>query len=328
MRSRWAGLSTISVMAAASCSGPWPARASAARSAVGYATSTSSRDAGADQPDRLGQGVRHDAVPAGPGQHPFEQRAAAHRLAGDPDRLAAGAGGQRGGVGVEGGQVDDRERRLEVRRWRGRGARCRSRCVRAITRSTISPSPMQCETPSSMRPPGTCGVTRSSCATARLQCSGAVSHGRYGHRHRSERGAHADAAPPVDLSGVAALRSRPAHPAVPPALAGARRRLARRLARPAGHRDLRRRSRSTGSARRARAFGGVIAVRLLPALVLGPIAGVFADRFDRRYTMVICDLIRFVVLRLDPGRRAVQRLRRGSSSPGPPSPPSSSRRSR
>jgi dTMP kinase len=42
------------------------------------------------------------------------------------------------------------------------------------------------------------------------------------------------------------------------------------------------------------AFGSVIAVRLLPALVLGPIAGVLADRFDRRYTMVVCDLIRFV----------------------------------
>jgi dTMP kinase len=43
------------------------------------------------------------------------------------------------------------------------------------------------------------------------------------------------------------------------------------------------------------AFGGVIAVRLLPALVLGPIAGVLADRFDRRYTMVICDVMRFVL---------------------------------
>jgi dTMP kinase len=44
------------------------------------------------------------------------------------------------------------------------------------------------------------------------------------------------------------------------------------------------------------AFGGVIAVRLLPALLLGPIAGVFADRFDRRYTMIVCDLSRFVLL--------------------------------
>lgn len=42
------------------------------------------------------------------------------------------------------------------------------------------------------------------------------------------------------------------------------------------------------------AFGSVIAVRLLPALVFGAIAGVFADRFDRRYTMVVCDLVRFV----------------------------------
>jgi dTMP kinase len=48
------------------------------------------------------------------------------------------------------------------------------------------------------------------------------------------------------------------------------------------------------SAAQGAAFGGTIAVRLLPALLLGPIAGVFADRFDRRYTMVITDLIRFV----------------------------------
>ena len=43
------------------------------------------------------------------------------------------------------------------------------------------------------------------------------------------------------------------------------------------------------------AFGGTIAVRLLPALLLGPIAGVLADRWDRRYTMVTIDLLRFVI---------------------------------
>lgn len=51
----------------------------------------------------------------------------------------------------------------------------------------------------------------------------------------------------------------------------------------------------TGDTAKGAAFGGVIAVRLLPALVLGPVAGVLADRFDRRYTMVICDLLRFVL---------------------------------
>ncbi|NUT19369.1 MAG: dTMP kinase [Hamadaea sp.] len=49
----------------------------------------------------------------------------------------------------------------------------------------------------------------------------------------------------------------------------------------------------TGSAAKGLAFGSVIAVRLLPALVLGPVAGVLADRFDRRYTMAICDVLRF-----------------------------------
>ncbi|MCW6006620.1 dTMP kinase [Micromonospora sp. CPCC 205371] len=51
----------------------------------------------------------------------------------------------------------------------------------------------------------------------------------------------------------------------------------------------------SGSAAKGLAFGSVIAVRLLPALVLGPVAGVMADRFDRRLTMVICDLLRFVL---------------------------------
>ncbi|MEV4411213.1 dTMP kinase [Catellatospora sp. NPDC049609] len=51
----------------------------------------------------------------------------------------------------------------------------------------------------------------------------------------------------------------------------------------------------SGNAAKGLAFGSVIAVRLLPALVLGPLAGVMADRWDRRYTMVICDLVRFVL---------------------------------
>ncbi|MFG1605527.1 dTMP kinase [Actinoplanes sp. NPDC049265] len=51
----------------------------------------------------------------------------------------------------------------------------------------------------------------------------------------------------------------------------------------------------TGSVAQGGAFSGTIAIRLVPALILGPIAGVMADRFDRRYTMVICDIIRFFV---------------------------------
>jgi dTMP kinase len=51
----------------------------------------------------------------------------------------------------------------------------------------------------------------------------------------------------------------------------------------------------TGSVGQSAAFSSTIAIRLLPALLLGPIAGVMADRFDRRYTMVICDILRFFI---------------------------------
>ena len=41
------------------------------------------------------------------------------------------------------------------------------------------------------------------------------------------------------------------------------------------------------------AIAGVFIVRLLPAVILGPFAGVIADRFDRRKLMVVCDILRF-----------------------------------
>src|SRR6185437_1740276 len=41
------------------------------------------------------------------------------------------------------------------------------------------------------------------------------------------------------------------------------------------------------------ATAGVVAVRLTPALFIGPFAGAWADRFNRRYTMVTADVLRF-----------------------------------
>ena len=46
---------------------------------------------------------------------------------------------------------------------------------------------------------------------------------------------------------------------------------------------------------KAYATGGVLVFRLLPAVLFGPLAGAFADRWDRRTTMVVCDVIRFLL---------------------------------
>ncbi|HEX6471365.1 MAG TPA: dTMP kinase [Streptosporangiaceae bacterium] len=43
------------------------------------------------------------------------------------------------------------------------------------------------------------------------------------------------------------------------------------------------------------AIGGVLVVKLLPAVILGPVAGAVADRFDRRRTMVVADAMRFAL---------------------------------
>jgi dTMP kinase len=41
------------------------------------------------------------------------------------------------------------------------------------------------------------------------------------------------------------------------------------------------------------AIASVIAVRLTPAIIIGPFAGAWGDRFNRRYTMVVADVCRF-----------------------------------
>lgn len=40
------------------------------------------------------------------------------------------------------------------------------------------------------------------------------------------------------------------------------------------------------------ALGGVVATKLLPAMLLGPVAGALADKLDRRHQMVVCDVLR------------------------------------
>ncbi|MFI6298354.1 dTMP kinase [Nonomuraea sp. NPDC050790] len=46
----------------------------------------------------------------------------------------------------------------------------------------------------------------------------------------------------------------------------------------------------------ALAVGGVFVAKILPAVLLGPLAGAFAGRFDRRLTMAAADLVRFAVV--------------------------------
>jgi dTMP kinase len=44
------------------------------------------------------------------------------------------------------------------------------------------------------------------------------------------------------------------------------------------------------------AIGGVFIAKMLPAILLGPLAGAVADRFDRRLTMVFADVARFALV--------------------------------
>jgi dTMP kinase len=50
-----------------------------------------------------------------------------------------------------------------------------------------------------------------------------------------------------------------------------------------------------GEAAQSAAVGGVWLTSLLPALILGPLAGAVADRFDRRMTMIVGDVLRAVL---------------------------------
>ena len=44
------------------------------------------------------------------------------------------------------------------------------------------------------------------------------------------------------------------------------------------------------------AVGGIFLARALPPFLLGPIAGVFADRFDRKRVMIFTDIVRAVIV--------------------------------
>ncbi|MEV7968107.1 dTMP kinase [Sphaerisporangium sp. NPDC088356] len=55
-------------------------------------------------------------------------------------------------------------------------------------------------------------------------------------------------------------------------------------------------TRDSGYQAQSLAIGGVFVVKMLPAVLLGPLAGAFADRFDRRLTMFFSDLLRFALV--------------------------------
>ena len=54
-------------------------------------------------------------------------------------------------------------------------------------------------------------------------------------------------------------------------------------------------TRNSSSILQGAAVSGVLVTRLLPDLILGPVAGALVDRFDRRKVAVICDLLAFAV---------------------------------
>ncbi|MGH3979302.1 MAG: MFS transporter [Pseudonocardiaceae bacterium] len=49
---------------------------------------------------------------------------------------------------------------------------------------------------------------------------------------------------------------------------------------------------TTGYQAQSFALGGVVATKLLPSLLLGPLAGALADKLNRRHVMVVCDVLR------------------------------------
>ena len=50
-----------------------------------------------------------------------------------------------------------------------------------------------------------------------------------------------------------------------------------------------------GYAQQNFAIAGVLFLRVLPAVILGPVAGYIADRLDRRWTLIVGDVLRGLV---------------------------------